>query len=44
MRDIFLGKSYTKWGKETSLRPFSKNDLWVISLKFDAVCFYYMAS
>ena len=24
MRNIFIGKSYTKWGEEASLRPFYK--------------------
>ena len=41
-RNIFFEKSYTKWGGETSPRPFSeklKLNLWFNSLKFYAVCF-----
>ena len=37
MRNIFLEKSYTKCGKETSPRPFYKNpnwaSLWINSAK-----------
>ena len=32
MRNGFLDKSYTKWGGETILRPFSKNSKLRISL------------
>ena len=32
MRNIFLEKSYTKYGGETILRPFSKNSKLIISL------------
>ena len=46
MRNIFLKKSYTKCGGETIPRPFSKKSnwtcVWIISLKFYTVCFYYM--
>ena len=49
MRNIFIEISYTKCGRETILRPFSKNSklsiyLWMNSLKFYAACFYYMLS
>ena len=51
MRNIFLEKSYTKWGGKTILGRFSRISkvsiyLWINSLKFytAAVCFYYMAS
>ena len=50
MRNIFLEKSYTKCGGETSPRLFSqklklsKFDLWINSLKFYRVCFYCMTS
>ena len=48
MRNIFLEKSYTKCGGETSPRPFSKKLKLTISLdhslKFYAVYFYCMAS
>ena len=45
MRNIFLGKSYTEYGGETSPRPLSKKlklsfYLDINSLKFYAVCFY----
>ena len=43
MRNIFLEKSYTKSGGETSPRHFSKSklsiSLWINSQKFHAVCF-----
>ena len=46
MRNIFLEKSYTKCGWETSLRPFPKNQnweyLWINSLKFYTACFFCM--
>ena len=32
MRNIFLEKSYTKWGGETSPKPFSKKSKLSISL------------
>ena len=48
MRNIFLEKSYTKCGRETSPRPFSEKLKLTISLdqwpKFCTVCFYCMAS
>ena len=48
MRNIFLEKSYAKWGEETSPRPFSEklnlSILWINSLKFYTVCFYCMES
>ena len=37
MRNIFIGKSYTKYGGETTPRPFLKNQnlvyLWINSIK-----------
>ena len=48
MRSIFLEKSYTKCGEETSPRPFSEKlkwaYIWINSLKFYTVCFYCLAS
>ena len=48
MRNIFLKKSYPKWGEETSPRPFSKNQnwayLWINSLKFYTISFYSMST
>ena len=48
MRNIFLEKSYTKYGGQTIPRPFSKNQnltyLWIHSLKSYAVCFCCMSS
>ena len=47
MRNIFLQKSYTKCGAETSRRPFSekcKPYLWINWLKFQKVYFYCMPS
>ena len=48
MRNIFLEKSYIKWGEETTLKPFPEklklSISWINSLKFYTVCFYYMAS
>ena len=48
MRNIFLEKSYTKYGGETSPTPFSEKlkliILWIKSLKFYTVGFYCMAS
>ena len=48
IRNIFLEKSYTKCGGETSPRSFSEKKnlafLWINSLKFYAVCIYCMAS
>ena len=46
LRNIFLEKSYTKCGIETSPRPFSESlaCLWINSLKFYTVCFYCMAN
>ena len=45
MRNIFLEKSFTRCGGETSPRPFLKNQicayLWINSLRFYTVCFYY---
>ena len=47
-RHIFLEKSYTKCGGEAIPRSFSKKQngayLWINSLKFYIVCFYYMPS
>ena len=40
MRNIFLEKSYTKCGGETSPRPFSGKLNLINSLKFYTVCFY----
>ena len=41
--NIFLEKSYTKCGRQTSPRPFSEkfklSNLWINSLKFYTVCF-----
>ena len=48
IRNIFLGKSYTKCSEETIPRPFSKKskikplDLWINTHKFYTVCFYCM--
>ena len=43
MRNIFLVKSYTKCGRETNSRSFSKNQnwayLWINILKFYIFCF-----
>ena len=48
MRNIFLEKSYTKYGGETIPRPFSKNQsgayFWINNLKVYRVCFYCMPS
>ena len=48
IRNIFLVKSYTKGGGENIPRPFLQNqnweNLWINSLKFHPVCFYYMPS
>ena len=48
MRNIFLEKSYTKCGGETSPKQFSQklklSISQVISLKFYTVCFYFMLS
>ena len=48
MRNIFLKKSYPKWGEKTSPRPFSKNQnwayLWINSLKFYTISFYSMST
>ena len=45
-RNIFLEKSYTKCGRETSPRPFSGKLKLSISLdlKFYTVCFYWTAT
>ena len=48
IRNIFLGKSYTKCSEETIPRPFSKKskikplDLWINTHKFYTVSFYCM--
>ena len=49
MRNIFLQKSYTEFGRETSPRPLSENLSLSISpdqnsLKFNRVCFDGMRS
>ena len=44
MRNIFLEKSYTKCGRDTSPRPFFGKYLWINSLRFYIVCFYCMSS
>ena len=45
MRKVFLEKSFSKCGGETSPKPFSKKlDLWINSLKFYKVYFYCMPS
>ena len=48
MRNIFLEKSHTKCGGETSSRLFSEklklSILWINSLKFYTVCFYCIPS
>ena len=48
MSNIFLEKSYTKCGGETSLRPFPGKlklaYLWINSLKFYTVCYYWILS
>ena len=47
MRNIFLEKLCTKCGRETSPRPFYKNQngayLWIYSLNSYNVCFYCMS-
>ena len=50
-RNIFLEKSYTKCGEETSSKPlFSKKSklsiayLWINNLKFYTVCFHFIPS
>ena len=47
MKNIFLERLYTKWGRQTIARPFIKNQnwtyLWINSLKFYTVYFYCMA-
>ena len=45
MRNIFLEKSYTKYGGKTIPRPFSKKSILSISLEqYCKVCFHCMAS
>ena len=49
LRNILLEKPDTKYGGETSPRPFSEKlkmiaYLWIDSLKFPTVCFYFMPS
>ena len=48
MRNIFRERSYTKWGGETSPRPYSGklklSKSLVNSLKFYSVCFYCILS
>ena len=48
MRNIFLEKSYTKCGRESSPRPFSKNQSWayhwINSLKVYKICTYCIPS
>ena len=47
MRNIFLEKSYSKCGEETSARPSSgklKLSMSLGCLRFVIVCFYYMPS
>ena len=47
MRNLFLKKSYTKYGGDTISGHFSKNQNWVYlwsnSLKFYTVCVYCMS-
>ena len=46
--NIFLEKSFTKYGGETVPRPFLKNQnwkfFWIVNLIFYTVCFYCMPS
>ena len=42
LKNIFLGKSYTEHGGETSPRSFSQKSK--LSISLDQVCFYYMTS
>ena len=47
MRNIFLEKSYAKYGGEISSRPFSeklKLSVWIKSQKFYTVSFHCMTS